>query len=129
MRSGESGVGKKRLAVLLAVFQVADQLVGVEVRGVEILRHLHRFAVFAIVHLFDFCRVDARGFEVGSPALQQCKRLLKPALIRPLIRFQPQVPFTDHKGVVTALLQQLGNRVSTLIQVTLIPRLSPLKRL
>ncbi|MNO70235.1 hypothetical protein D3C76_611100 [compost metagenome] len=109
--------------------QVADQFVGVEVRRIEILRQLHGLAVFTVVHLLDLGRVDTGGFEVRCTALQQGERLLETTLIRPLVRLQAQVPFADHEGAVAALFQQFGDRIGTLVQITLVPRLAPLKGL
>ncbi|MNR34469.1 hypothetical protein D3C85_1522440 [compost metagenome] len=39
------------------------------------------------------------------------------------------MPFADHEGAVAALFQQFGDRIGTLVQIALVTRLAPLKRL
>ena len=119
-------VGEERLAVAPVGVDVADQLVGVGLRGVVVLGQRRQVAP-----VLGEDRLRRRGGEVGhvpvaARAVEQREVALESARGGDLVRRLAQVPLADHVGVVAGIPEQLRQRGDAVVEVAFVPDGAPL---
>ena len=126
VRRRERQVGEERPALLvgLPLLQVLDDLRGVEVRRVEVVRHGRVAAV-----LLELRQGDERGLrragvrlEVQPGAAQKRVGLVEAAPGRGQLDRHAEVPLAGHQRVVAGVVQQLGDGHDPVVEVVLVAR-------
>ena len=112
------------MALTQVGLDVLDQLVGVEIARVEILRQTNFPAVFSIgcrgIHLGESFGIT----EVRGATWEQGERTFKATPMWPLMFLHPQVPFPDHVGAVATVSKQRRDGDDAVIEKTLVSRLT-----
>ncbi len=128
MRRGERQVGEERLARLAVTLQVAEQAVGVEVAGVEVVGDRHVLAILQVTRLvvagehLGLVHVAGAPRHQGVGAFEATGRGVA-------LGSCAQVPLAGHESVVADVPQQFGESRHAAVQLAFVARLALLFRL
>ena len=120
MRRLVGDVREERLAVAAVGVDVGDQLVGVGLRRVEVLRQALQVAPVLGVERLGVGGREVPVVPVAAHPVEQREVALEAARGRDLGRLLPQVPLADHVGVVAGVLQELRQRGDAVVEVALV---------
>ena len=113
-------VREERLAVAAVGVDVGDQLVGVGLRRVEVLRQAPQVAPVLGVERLGVGGREVPVVPVAAHPVEQREVALEAARGRDLGRLLAQVPLADHVGVVAGVLEELRQRGDAVVEVALV---------
>ena len=119
-------VGEEGLAAAAVGVDVADQLVGVGLRGVVVVGQLGQVAAVFGEHRLRRRRGEVGHVPVAAGPVEQREVALEAARPRNLLGRLAQVPLADHVGVVARVLEQLRKRCHPVVQIALVAVHAPL---
>ncbi len=128
MRRLMRNVGEERFAVAAVRLDVTDHFVGVGLRGVVILRQLFQVPAILGVSGFRVRGGEIQHVPVAARAVEQREVTLEPACDGDQVGLLTHVPFADHVGVVTAVLEELRQGGDAGVEIAFVAGLAHLVR-
>ena len=122
VRGCEGEIGEKRLATALGLIEVLDDLAGIGIGRIEVLRQRDRLAVLAIIGARRLGRIKRDDAQLVAPVAGASRHLGKGAIEAAAVDVLvvAQMPLAGHQGSVAGIVQHLRQRHHAVVQTTLV---------